>query len=207
MPILLLATFYLLGAVPFAVVVARARGVDIRSVGSRNPGAHNVMTQIGRSWGWLVAALDFSKGVLPVLIGRWLGFDEWSQLAFGSAAMLGHITSPFLNFRGGKGQSTGFGMLIALYPIGSIIGIVLGLIVLRITRIVVLSALVAAVIILVIALIQSQPAAIVISPFLVMVLGLLATLPNAFALIRQHGGISGALKTWRGGKEHDKVTR
>ncbi len=207
MPLLLFAASYLLGSRPFAVVIARARGVDIRSVGSRNPGAHNVMTQVGRGWGWLVAALDFFKGVLPVLIGRALNYDEWWQLAFGSAAMLGHITSPFLGWRGGKGQSTGFGMLIALYPIGSIIGIVLGLAVLRLTRIVVLSALVAASIIFVIALLQSQATAIVISPFAVIGLGLLATLPDAFALIQKQGGVGGALKAWRGGKEHNRMTR
>jgi glycerol-3-phosphate acyltransferase PlsY len=203
MPLLLLAATYLLGSVPFAVVVAQARGVDIRSVGSRNPGAHNVMTQVGRGWGWLVAALDFFKGVLPVLMGRLLNYDEGWQLALGSAAMLGHITSPFLGGRGGKGQSTGFGMLIALYPIGSIVGIVLGLSVLRLTRVVVLSALVAASIIFVIALLQAQAAAIVISPFVVIGLGLLATLPDALALMRRHGGVGSALKAWRGGKEHD----
>ncbi len=201
MQILLLALAYLFGAIPFAVVVARARGVDIRSVGSRNPGAHNVMTQVGRGWGWLVAALDFFKGVLPVLIGRLLGYDEWTQLASGSAAMLGHITSPFLGFRGGKGQSTGFGMLIALYPIGSALGIVLGLTILRVTRVVVLSAVVAAVTIVIVALLQSQSTAIVISPLIVIGLGLLAALPDAFAMVRHHGGVGGALKAWRGGKE------
>ena len=201
MPILLLAAAYLLGAIPFAVVVSRARGVDIRSVGSRNPGAHNVMLHVGRFWGWLVAALDFCKGALPVIVGRLLGLDEWLELGMGCAAMLGHITSPFLNFQGGKGQATGFGMLIALYPIGSLIGIAIGLSVLGLTRIVALAAFTAAAITFIVALLQSQPAAIIVSPWLVVGLGLLATLPDGLSMIRAHGGLGPALRSWRGGKE------
>ena len=159
------------------------------------------MIHVGRFWGWLVAALDFFKGVLPVVIARAFGSDEWLQLGVGCAAMIGHITSPFLGFRGGKGQSTGFGMLIALYPIGASIGIVVGLSVLELTRIVVLSALVAAFVTFVIALSQVQPAAIVLSPWLVVVLGLLATLPDALKLIRAKGGVGPALRVWRGGRE------
>jgi acyl phosphate:glycerol-3-phosphate acyltransferase len=200
MPIIVLAGSYILGAIPCAVLVARSRGVDIRSVGSSNPGAHNVMRQVGQFWGWLVAAFDFFKGVLPVVVARAMGLNEWWQLGAGSAAMLGHITSPFLNFRGGKGQSTGFGMLIALYPIGSFIGIVIGLSFLGFTRIVVLAAFIAAFVTFVIALSQSQPIAIIISPWVVIGLGLFATLPGAITLIRTQGGIGPALRSWRGGK-------
>jgi glycerol-3-phosphate acyltransferase PlsY len=198
---LLLAAAYLLGAIPFAVLVARMRGVDIRSVGSGNPGAHNVMQHVGRFWGWLVAAFDFVKGILPVIAGHLLGFDATSQLALGCAAMLGHITSPFLSFRGGKGQSTGFGMLIALYPIGTFVGIAIGLVLLGLTRIVVLGAFAAAFVTFILALSQSQPAAIVISPWLVILLGLLASLPDALKLIRAQGGLGAAFKAWRGGRE------
>ncbi len=201
MPILLLIGSYVLGALPFAVLVARSRGVDIRSIGSGNPGAHNVMRHVGAFWGWLVAAFDFLKGFMPVLIARWSGLNEWWQLAAGSVAMIGHITSPFLNFRGGKGQSTGFGMLFALYPIGVAIGIVIGLSVLGLTHIVVLGALIAALIPLIIAIIQAQPTAIIISPLVVIGLGLLATLPGAIKLIREKGGVKGALNSWKWGKK------
>jgi glycerol-3-phosphate acyltransferase PlsY len=207
MPIVILAGSYLLGAIPFAVLVARSRGVDIRSVGSGNPGAHNVMRQIGQFWGWLVAAFDFFKGVLPVIIARGAGLNEWWQLGAGSAAMLGHITSPFLNFHGGKGQSTGFGMLIALYPIGAFIGIVIGLSFLGLARIVVLAAFIAAFITFSMALIQSQPIAIVISPWVVIGLGLLATLPAAIKLVRTQGGIKPALRSWRGGRGDSEKAR
>jgi glycerol-3-phosphate acyltransferase PlsY len=200
MPIVLLAGSYLLGALPFAVIVARSRGVDIRSVGSGNPGAHNVMRHVGLFWGWLVAAFDFFKGLLPVVIARSIGLSEWWQLAAGSASMIGHITSPFLNFRGGKGQSTGFGMLLALYPFGTFIGIILGLSLLGLTKIVVLGAFMAAFITFAVALMQTQPTAIVISPWVVIGLGLLATLPSALKLVREKGGVTAALKAWRGGK-------
>ncbi len=201
MPIVVLAGSYLLGAIPFAVLVARSRGVDIRSAGSGNPGAHNVMRQVGQFWGWLVAAFDFFKGVVPVVITRSIGLNEWWQLAAGSAAMLGHITSPFLNFRGGKGQSTGFGMLMALYPIGSFIGIAIGLSFLGLTHIVVLAAFIAAFVAFVMALSQSQPIAIVVSPWVVIGLGLFATIPGAVRLVHSKGGVMPALRSWRGGKE------
>jgi glycerol-3-phosphate acyltransferase PlsY len=200
MPILILAGSYLLGAIPFAVLIARSRGVDLRSVGSGNPGAHNVMQHVGQVWGWLAAAFDFFKGVMPVVVARAVGLNEWWQLGAGSAAMIGHITSPFLNFRGGKGQSTGFGMLIALYPVGSLIGIVIGLSFLGLVRIVVLAAFIAALITFILALIQSQPTAIAISPWIVIGLGLLATLPEAIKMIRVQGGILPALRSWRGGR-------
>jgi glycerol-3-phosphate acyltransferase PlsY len=204
MPILLLAGSYFLGTLPFAVIIARSRGVNIRSVGSGNPGAHNVMQHVGLFWGWLVAALDFFKGLLPVVVARSIGLAEWWQLAAGSASMIGHITSPFLNFRGGKGQSTGFGMLLALYPLGTFIGIIIGLSVLGLTRIVVLGALIAALIPFGVAVIQAQPIAIVIGPWVVIGLGLLATLPSALKLVREKGGVTAALKAWRWGRG-DKV--
>lgn len=207
MPILILAGSYLLGAIPFAVLVARSRGVDIRSVGSGNPGAHNVMHHVGQFWGWLVAAFDFFKGVIPVIVARSVGLDAWWQVAAGSASMLGHITSPFLNFHGGKGQSTGFGMLIALYPIGAFIGIVIGLSFLGVTRIVVLGAFIAAFVTFSIALIQMQPAAIAISPWVVIGLGLLATLPGAMKMIHEKGGLLPAFRSWRGGRGNSETAR
>jgi hypothetical protein len=92
-------------------------------------------------------------------------------------------------------------MLIALYPIGTFVGIAIGLVLLGLTRIVVLGAFAAAFVTFILALSQSQPAAIVISPWLVILLGLLASLPDALKLIRAQGGLGAAFKAWRGGRE------
>ncbi len=142
--LLLLALGYFSGSIPYAVVVARAHGVNIRAVGSKNPGAHNVMAHVGRGWGRLVAILDLLKGTLPALLAQRAGLDDWGVVWVGVAAMLGHITSPFLGFRGGKGLSTAFGLMLALAPLEMVIGSVIGLTMLRLVHFVPLAAAVAA---------------------------------------------------------------
>jgi glycerol-3-phosphate acyltransferase PlsY len=198
---LLLVLAYGLGAVPFAVLVARARGVDIRAVGSRNPGAHNVMTQVGRGWGWLVLVLDFAKGALPVLAAQLLGYAGEAQLAAGTAAMLGHITSPLLGGRGGKGQAAGLGMLLALNPVAAVIGLTPALVILQFTRMVAPAIAAAAGVILIVSVAQSRPPAVSVAPLIVIGLGLIATLPDARQQIRIHGGVRAAFRAWRGGRE------
>jgi len=136
----LLVFGYLCGSIPYAVIVSRARGVDIRAVGSKNPGAHNVMRHVGRGWGWLVTILDLLKGALPALLAQLAGLSDWAIVAVGGAAILGHITSPFLGFKGGKGVATGFGMLLVLAPVAMVAGSVIGLTILRVTRLVAVAA-------------------------------------------------------------------
>lgn len=92
---------YLVGALSPATLLARARGVDLRSVGSGNPGAANAGRALGRRTGVVVALLDIAKGALPAA-----GFallDHRAGLLAGVAAVLGHVSSPFLRGRGGKG--------------------------------------------------------------------------------------------------------
>lgn len=109
---------YLLGAIPFAYLAGRWRkGIDIRTVGTRNAGAHNVMLEVGRGIGFLVGVLDVSKGALPVLVAGWLRLSPWIGLGAGLAAVLGHNYPPYLGFRGGKGVATGLGALLALMPL------------------------------------------------------------------------------------------
>ena len=136
----LLVLGYLSGSIPYAVIVSRARGVNIRAVGSKNPGAHNVMRHVGRGWGWLVTILDLLKGALPALFARLAGLSDWAIVGVGVTAMLGHITSPFLGFKGGKGVATGFGMLLVLAPIPMVAGSLIGLAILRVSHLVVVAA-------------------------------------------------------------------
>ena len=112
-----LAAFFV-GAIPFAVLIGRVAGVDVRQHGSGNPGATNVWRIAGRFTGVAVLALDALKGWVAVVGLRAYVTDEqpWLLVAAGGAAILGHVFSPFLMFRGGKGVATSAGVVGALAP-------------------------------------------------------------------------------------------
>ncbi|MFN4241739.1 MAG: glycerol-3-phosphate 1-O-acyltransferase PlsY [Tepidisphaerales bacterium] len=114
---------YVLGSVPFGLVVGRLKGIDVRTAGSGNIGATNVGRLLGKRYFWLVFVLDAAKGLLPMLAGAWVvaGWEEaWPKyvawLACGLGAMLGHVFPVFLGFRGGKGVATGLGVMLGVWP-------------------------------------------------------------------------------------------
>jgi len=111
-----IAAAYLVGGIPFGYLVGRFRGVDVRTVGSRNIGATNVFRTVGKKWGFLAFFLDVLKGLLPTLAARRWGCADWLPLAVGVACVVGHMLTPYMKFRGGKGVATAFGMLIGLAP-------------------------------------------------------------------------------------------
>jgi glycerol-3-phosphate acyltransferase PlsY len=132
---------YLLGAIPFGWIVARARGVDILRVGSGNIGATNVARMVGLGWGLLVFLLDFAKGAAPVLLVRWLDPPSDVELPphglavlAGVAAFLGHLFPVYLGFRGGKGVATGAGVAVALVPFITLIALAFWGLTLAVTR-------------------------------------------------------------------------
>lgn len=108
---------YVVGSINPASIIARIRGVDYRSVGSGNPGATNISRALGRKTGVLVALLDILKGFLPALgFTLWTGDIGVGEVA-GFAAVVGHVTSPFLRGKGGKGVATSVGAILAIEPI------------------------------------------------------------------------------------------
>ncbi len=118
--IALIAAAYLVGSVPFSVLVVRAlKGIDVRAVGSGNPGATNAMRVIGALPALAVLALDFGKGLAPVAVGQWLGAPASVLAALGLAAVGGHVFPLFLGFSGGKGVATAAGALAALAPLAA----------------------------------------------------------------------------------------
>jgi glycerol-3-phosphate acyltransferase PlsY len=132
---------YLLGAIPFAVVIGRLKGVDILKTGSGNPGMTNVMRALGPGWGGATFVLDVAKGLIPTLIARQtvtgpIGVFDAQFLWFlvGLCAIIGHCVSPFLSFRGGKGVSTALGAIIGASPILAALCFGLFLILLAATR-------------------------------------------------------------------------
>ena len=107
---------YGIGAINPASLIARVRGVDLASVGSGNPGATNAGRALGWKVGVLVGVLDALKGFLPVLAFELLGYPT-AGLVAGLAAVLGHVTSPFLRGKGGKGVATSLGAILAVQPL------------------------------------------------------------------------------------------
>ena len=113
---------YLVGAIPFGFLIGRMRGVDVRTVGSKNIGATNVFRTVGKKWGLLAFFCDVMKGFIPTLAAS-IFLANSQRLTANSfplcvaiACVVGHMLTPYMKFRGGKGVATAFGALIALMP-------------------------------------------------------------------------------------------
>lgn len=182
--ILWLCGAFFAGSIPFAVLIGRAKGVDIRQHGSGNPGATNLGRAVGKKWGLLCFVLDVLKGLLPVLgfalFTQWwwacqhmdrvelpsMGwsmattqnsvpprvyiagtYDAFQWVLVAVAAVAGHIFSPWLGFKGGKGVATGLGATLGLFPVVTVpaaLGFVLWYAVCKITGYVGLASVLAA---------------------------------------------------------------
>jgi len=129
--LILIIGAYLLGSVPFGLLIARLHGIDLRRVGSGNIGATNVVRALGRKWGTFCFLLDVCKGLVPMLIPPHLGLTQsppsplqlFGWLAAGTAAILGHIFPIYLKFKGGKGVATSLGVVLGLWPYLTICGL------------------------------------------------------------------------------------
>jgi len=144
--LLLLLGSYLLGSVSFGLIVVwTLRRVDLRTLGSGNAGATNVLRTSGRWPALLVLALDIGKGIVPVKLARALEAPPEVVAGAALAVVLGHVFPLYFGFRGGKGVATGFGALVSLHPLatGAALGAFVGAVAL--TRYVSLGSLVAAV--------------------------------------------------------------
>jgi glycerol-3-phosphate acyltransferase PlsY len=113
---LLLAGAYLLGSIPFAQVLARLRGIDLREVGTGNVGAGNLTRSVGLPWGVAAAILDALKGLIPVWLGRRYGLGLGAAGLVGVAAVIGHNWSIWMRGRSGRGLASSVGLLLALDP-------------------------------------------------------------------------------------------
>ena len=126
---LALGLSFISGAVPFGLLLCKAKGVDLRQVGSGNIGATNVARALGKRWGIIALVLDLFKGLLPVLLVRHLlaGHPSLELITAGVmvAAVMGHMFTPFLACRGGKGVATGLGVMLAVCPLAGAVGMAL----------------------------------------------------------------------------------
>jgi len=112
--ILLVAAAYLIGAVPWGVVLGNLHGVDVRNQGSGGTGATNTLRLLGWRVAGSVFLLDFLKGLLPVVVARWLEAPTWAIAAVGVATVIGHCWPVYIGFKGGKGMATSGGAAIGL---------------------------------------------------------------------------------------------
>lgn len=176
---LVLALSYLLGAVPFSLIVARAHGIDLRQHGSGNAGATNVWRVVGKGAGALAFLLDAGKGLVATLVLARLGGDltsvlgphaaAWAAVLAGAAAMLGHVWTLwgrlfFGSWRGGKGVATGAGMLVGLIPVAVGAALLVFVLTLALTRWVSLGSILAAATLPVALFVQQQFGAAVAPP-------------------------------------------
>jgi len=131
----LMALAYLIGSVPFSYLVARARGVDLRQVGSGNVGGANVWRSCGFGPFVVAATLDILKGMLPTLVAlRWARLLPGEVMLVGVAAIFGHTFSVFLKFKGGKAVATSTGVLLAVFPLLIPFGVVAWAVAFLLTR-------------------------------------------------------------------------
>jgi len=137
------AVGYLLGSIPFAFVIGKLHGVDIRTVGSKNIGATNLGRTLGMMYFWQAFILDAAKGFVPVLVAAllirhwnelhydvpptWYPLPSWPPILTGGLCMLGHLFPVWLGFKGGKGVATGFGVVLGFWPLFTLAGVVGGL--------------------------------------------------------------------------------
>lgn len=134
-PVALVVVGYLLGSISFAVLLVRAvRGTDIRTVGSGNAGATNVLRAHGKKLALLVALLDVGKGAAAVALMRLVTADPFWAAAAGVAAVLGHVFPIFYGFRGGKGVATAIGAFLVLAPVPLLCSLALFVVVVALTR-------------------------------------------------------------------------
>ena len=135
---------YILGSIPFGVLVAKRAGVDIFSVGSGNPGATNVLRSVSKPAGYLVFFMDFLKGLIATtwFLFPWVSFSGDSTLGLWGlpGAVLGHTYPIFTRFRGGKGVATTMGGLLGVMPGCLILGLVSWLLIYFSTRYVALAS-------------------------------------------------------------------
>jgi len=152
---------YLLGSVPFAFLLARIGGVDIRFSGSGNVGATNVLRMTGTGRGVTVLALDVAKGTVAIWLADVVGVGPAARAATGVAAIIGHIYPVWLKFHGGKGVAVACGVFSVLAPAATAVAAVTFTAVVWVTRYVSLGSVVATVVVPPMAWIAGASAAVV----------------------------------------------
>ena len=153
---------YLIGSVPFAFLVARRRGIDLRRAGSGNIGATNVLRTTSTADAALAMCLDVTKGALAVFAARAVATSAAAPVVAGLAAIAGHIYPPWLGFRGGKGVATAAGVFALLAPLAVVSAASVFVIAVWLTRYVSVGSLVAAPVLPIAAALEDVPVPVIV---------------------------------------------
>ena len=119
---ILIIAAYLVGSIPFAMIIAKAYGKDLRKIGSGNIGATNLSRAVGKKWAYCCFLLDTTKGLVPMIVASQIisspptTTELLLSLVVGCAAIAGHIFPIYIKFKGGKGVATSFGVAMGLWP-------------------------------------------------------------------------------------------
>ena len=141
----LIGITYFIAAIPFGLLVARLKNINLREIGSGNIGATNVYRAMGAKYGILVFIFDAIKGGIPTYVATLVDPNPLFHILIGAIAVTGHSLSCYVKFKGGKGVATGAGVIIALSPIIGLVMIILAAILIYITRYVALTSIVCAI--------------------------------------------------------------
>lgn len=181
--ILILAASYFTGSIPFGLIAGKIKGIDITKTGSGNIGATNVLRTLGPTAGGIVFVCDFLKGTIPVLAASALLNDPLKIILCGIFAIAGHMYSPFVKFKGGKGVATTLGVLLGIAPLIFLLTAIIMIIIIAATRYVSLGSIVGAVSFSLFMFLSKQPLAYTFSSLLICLLIIYKHIPNIKRLI------------------------
>ena len=139
---------YLIGSIPSGLVIGKLKGIDVREYGSGNIGTTNVLRTLGARYGAIVLIADVLKGVIAVVLARYIIETPTGEMAAGFAAVAGHDWSLFLKFKGGRGVATSLGALLPMAmpaPLSGVIGLAVFVLVILASRYVSLASIVGSV--------------------------------------------------------------
>jgi acyl phosphate:glycerol-3-phosphate acyltransferase len=174
---------YLCGSIPFALLLTRWRGVDLRDVGSRNVGAANVLRTAGVAPAVVVMLLDAAKGALAVVVARLLTDDVVMVMIAGLSAIIGHVYPPWLKFRGGKGVAASAGVFVVLAPLATAIAALAFVGTIAATRFISAGSIVGALVLPVAAVAGDAPTSVVVGTVLAAVIVLVRHRDNLSRLV------------------------
>lgn len=135
---------YLIGSIPSGLILGKLRGIDVREYGSGNIGTTNVLRTLGKRFGAIVMVADLLKGVVAILLARYVIGTPAGEMAAALAVVAGHDWSLYLNFKGGRGVATSAGALFVMAPLVAVAGVVMFVAIVALTRYVSLGSMLAA---------------------------------------------------------------
>lgn len=193
--ILLLIFSYFLGSIPFGIIAGRIKGIDITKTGSGNIGAANVFRILGSTAGSIVFICDFLKGTIPIVIASTFLNDPKLIVLCGILAVAGHMYSPLIKFKGGKGVATTLGVLLGIAPLIFLITAAIMILTIALTRYVSVGSIIGAISFSILMFISKQPNVYSYSSLIITALIIYKHIPNIKRLMQGAENKIGAKKT------------